>query len=53
MRLLIDANLSPRIAARLRQEGYEVAHVQDVGLVTAADEDIVAHAGRSGHGQGR
>ncbi|MGH3935113.1 MAG: DUF5615 family PIN-like protein [Pseudonocardiaceae bacterium] len=32
MRFLVDANLSPRIAARLCAGGYEAAHVQDHGL---------------------
>jgi len=37
MSLLIDANLSPRIADRLRQAGQEVVHVKDVGLLNATD----------------
>jgi predicted nuclease of predicted toxin-antitoxin system len=44
MRLLIDANLSPRIAAQLKGAGFEAVHVADVGLVTAADEVILDYA---------
>ncbi len=32
MKLLIDANLSPRIAAALHQAGYETCHVQPVRI---------------------
>jgi len=46
LRFLVDANLSPRVAARLRLEGHDVAHVGDVGLLTADDETILAHASR-------
>jgi predicted nuclease of predicted toxin-antitoxin system len=44
MRLLIDANLSPRIAALLGNGGFEAVHVADVGLVSAADEVIMEYA---------
>lgn len=44
MRLLIDANLSPRVAAQLIGAGLEAVHVADVGLVTAADEAILDYA---------
>ncbi len=44
MRLLIDANLSPRVSAGLRSAGFDAIHVADVGLVTAADETILAYA---------
>ena len=48
MRLLVDANLSPRVAERLTREGYEAAHVADIGMLAASDEAIMAHAARSG-----
>ena len=35
MRLLIDANLSPKVAAALSKAGLESVHVGDVGLLTA------------------
>jgi predicted nuclease of predicted toxin-antitoxin system len=44
MRLLLDANLSPRITDTLRGVGHDVVHVLDVGLVTASDRTIVEHA---------
>jgi predicted nuclease of predicted toxin-antitoxin system len=45
VRLLIDANLSPRVVATLRSAGHDVAHVFEIGLGDAADETILAHAG--------
>ncbi|MDR0359441.1 MAG: DUF5615 family PIN-like protein [bacterium] len=44
MRLLVDANLSPRIAALLGSSGFEAVHVADVGLLAAADEAILRYA---------
>ena len=44
MKLLIDANLSPRVAAALCAAGFEAVHVGDVGLLTASDELIFDHA---------
>ena len=48
MRLLIDANLSPRIAARLRGAGHDAVHVADVGMLAAPDGAILAHAASTG-----
>lgn len=45
MRLLIDANLSPRVAARLRDGGHDACHVVDVGLGSASDGEILEWAG--------
>lgn len=47
MRLLIDANLSPRVAAQLADVGFAAIHVADVGLLTAADEAILEYASAS------
>jgi Domain of unknown function (DUF5615) len=44
VRLLIDANLSPKVAAALRKAGLESVHVGDVGLLTAPDRDILDYA---------
>lgn len=44
MKLLVDANLSPRVAQALRRAGYEAMHVVNAGLATANDTAIVAHA---------
>jgi predicted nuclease of predicted toxin-antitoxin system len=44
VRLLIDANLSPRVAAVLSKAGLESVHVRDVGLLTAPDRSILDYA---------
>jgi predicted nuclease of predicted toxin-antitoxin system len=44
MKLLVDANLSPRVAARLRDHGHDATHVADHNLVLASDEAILRHA---------
>ena len=44
MRLLVDANLSPVVAARLRDAGHEAIHVYDLGLLRASDESIFEYA---------
>jgi Domain of unknown function (DUF5615) len=44
MKFLVDANLSPRVATRLCDGGYEASHVQDHGLLNAGDEKILRHA---------
>lgn len=49
MRFLVDANLSPRVAARLCDGGHEASHVQDHGLLNADDEKILHHALDTGH----
>jgi predicted nuclease of predicted toxin-antitoxin system len=48
VRLLVDANLSPKIAAILRDGGHDAVHVADIGMLGAADDAILAHAVRSG-----
>jgi predicted nuclease of predicted toxin-antitoxin system len=42
--LLVDACLSPVVAAGLRQAGHDAVHVVDVGLVSAADAVILERA---------
>lgn len=44
MRLLVDANLSPRVARRLPDNGHDVVHVFDIGLRSATDPVILARA---------
>jgi predicted nuclease of predicted toxin-antitoxin system len=41
MRLLIDENLSPRVARLLRQAGHDATHVTDVGLGNTLDAEIL------------
>ena len=48
MRLLIDANLSPRVAATLRDAGHQAVHVADIGMLGASDDAILAHAAGAG-----
>lgn len=44
MRLLIDANLSLKVAVALGKAGLESVHVCDVGLLTAPDRSILEYA---------
>jgi predicted nuclease of predicted toxin-antitoxin system len=46
--LLIDANLSPKVAVALSKSGLESVHVGDVGLLTASDQRILAYAEANG-----
>jgi predicted nuclease of predicted toxin-antitoxin system len=48
LRFLVDANLSPRVAARLCSAGHDATHVGDEGLLTADDPTILAHASETG-----
>jgi predicted nuclease of predicted toxin-antitoxin system len=44
VRLLLDANLSPEVARRLKVAGHDAIHVVEIGLVTAADPVIMQAA---------
>jgi predicted nuclease of predicted toxin-antitoxin system len=44
VKLLVDANLSPRLVPFLTQAGHDVAHVFDLGMGQADDEAILARA---------
>jgi predicted nuclease of predicted toxin-antitoxin system len=44
VKLLIDANLSPRVAEGLRAAGFDTVHVLDLDLVTATDDQIFDRA---------
>jgi len=44
MKFLLDANLSPAVAAALNDAGYESSHVADVGLLRASDDEILEFA---------
>lgn len=44
MRLLIDANLAPRVVAALTDAGHDAIHVFDIGLGTASDSEILERA---------
>lgn len=49
MRLLLDANLSPRVLVQLSQAGYDVAHVADLDLLNAEDSLIFDHGVAEGY----
>ena len=44
MKLVVDANLSPRVARHLRRYDHEAVHVGDVGLLRARDPEILLWA---------
>jgi predicted nuclease of predicted toxin-antitoxin system len=44
LRLLLDMNLSLRLAAELQAEGYDCVHVVERGAGAASDTDIAAIA---------
>ena len=44
VRLLIDANLSPKVTRALGKSGLAAVHVGDVGLLTASDRCILDYA---------
>jgi predicted nuclease of predicted toxin-antitoxin system len=44
VRFLVDANLSPRLAERLRDAGHDAVHVADIGLLFAEDPAIMERA---------
>jgi predicted nuclease of predicted toxin-antitoxin system len=46
VRFLVDANLSPRVAEWLRNEGHDAVHVFDLGLSQAGDHQILQEAAR-------
>jgi predicted nuclease of predicted toxin-antitoxin system len=48
MKLLIDVNLSPRVAAALRARGHDAVRVSDILDPRASDETIISDALRRG-----
>jgi predicted nuclease of predicted toxin-antitoxin system len=40
VKLLVDANLAPRLAKALDAAGHQATHVGDVGMLSASDETI-------------
>jgi predicted nuclease of predicted toxin-antitoxin system len=49
VKFLLDANLSPALLRPLRQDGHHAAHVVDLGLLAAADTDILRRAADEGY----
>ncbi len=48
MRILLDANLSVRVAHELKSHDFDTVHVADVGLLDATDEAIMDWAAANG-----
>jgi predicted nuclease of predicted toxin-antitoxin system len=48
VRLLLDANLSPEVARRLKDAGHDAIHMVEVGLMTASDPEIMRAAADAG-----
>lgn len=48
MRFLVDAQLPPALADRLREAGHEAEHVNLIGLGPASDRRIWTHARSKG-----
>ncbi len=46
MRLLLDANLSPEVARRLKEAEHDAIHVSEIGLLSAPDPEIMVAAAR-------
>jgi predicted nuclease of predicted toxin-antitoxin system len=46
VKLLLDANLSPRVARLLKETGHDAIHVADIGLLTATDPVILRAAAK-------
>jgi predicted nuclease of predicted toxin-antitoxin system len=44
VRFLVDANISPRVAEWLRNNGHDAVHVFEVGLNQAGDREILEEA---------
>ena len=44
MRLLVDANLSSRVAELLRGDGHDAVHVRERGLQRAEDPEVAGVA---------
>lgn len=40
MRLMIDAQLPPRLARRLRELGHDAIHISEIGLAAAIDKVV-------------
>jgi predicted nuclease of predicted toxin-antitoxin system len=48
VKFLVDENLSPLVAAGLRDAGHQASHAADVGMRSVADTVLVAFAAENG-----
>lgn len=44
MKILVDMNLSPRLATLLSKAGFDAAHWTEIGAADAPDREIMSHA---------
>lgn len=44
LKLVLDQGLTPAAAALLRERGHVASHVEELGLATAGDDEILAFA---------
>lgn len=44
LKLLLDENISPVVAQRLAEMGFDAVHVREVGLKGAKDPDVLVYA---------
>lgn len=51
MRLLLDNNLSIRLAPLLAEHDHDVEHIRALGLAAATDTDVLVAARRFRRGQ--
>lgn len=49
MKFLVDNAMSPAIAAKIREAGYQADHVHEVGIPHAADVAIANYAAEHGY----
>jgi len=48
MKFLVDNALSPSLAIKLEENGYDAIHVRDLGMAAAPDEEIFNWAAKKG-----
>jgi predicted nuclease of predicted toxin-antitoxin system len=48
MKLLLDMNLSPRLAELLQAKGFEAVHLSEVGPANSPDRDVLDWAAERG-----
>lgn len=48
LKLLLDEDISPRVAVNLRHLGYDTIHLRDVGMKGSKDSQVIAYARDSG-----
>lgn len=48
MKFLADVNVSRRVVARLREEGFDIVRIPEILDARTSDEDIIAEARRRG-----